>query len=189
MSPFGLFSRTRRLPASLRPALERDERVLDWARVGDGGEWAVVVTTRGLWLPDLEGQVGWLPGVDGRLGWHEIHKAVWSGRELTVVPAQLVEERAGYRVLADGASRTYLLLDPGNVPHQVRVRVTRSVAYTAHRRLPGGGVRVVARRVPGIDGLTWTVRYDPGTPSDDDAVIAETDQLVAAAQAGTDPDL
>jgi hypothetical protein len=186
---FGLFSRARRLPGTLRPALERDERVLDWARVGDdGGERAVVATNRGLWLPDLAAGVGWTPGPDGRLGWHEVHKAVWSGRELAITPAELVEERAGYRVLADGEVRTYLLLDPGNLPHQVRARVTRSVAYSAHRRLPGGGVRVVARRVPGVDGLTWTVRYDPGTPAGD-AITEETDRLVAAAQAATQPEL
>ena len=38
--------------------------------------------------------------------------------------------------------------------------------------LPGGGVLVVARRVPGRDGLRWTVRYDPGTPPAPEAVAA-----------------
>ncbi|WP_192772810.1 hypothetical protein [Plantactinospora soyae] len=176
---FNLFSRGRRLPAARRPAgLDRDERVLDWAKVADGDE-IVVVTDRGLWLP----------GDAARIGWHDIHKAVWSGRDLAVTRADLVEERTDYRVVSDGAVRTYLLVDPGDVPHQVRARVTRSVAYTAHHRLPGGGVRIAARRVRGIDGLTWTVRYDPGTPTGDGAVVEETDALVAAARAGTDPDL
>jgi len=179
VAPFNLFRRGRRLPADRRPAgLDRDERVLDWAGVADGEE-IVVVTDRGLWLP----------GDTGRLGWHDIHKAVWSGRDLAVTPADRIEERPDYLVVADGAVRTYLLVEPGDVPHQVRARVTRSVAYTAHHPLPGGGVRVVARRVRGIDGLTWTVRYDPGTPTDDDAVVSETDRLVAEARAGTDPDL
>ncbi|MEO3744840.1 hypothetical protein [Plantactinospora sp. B5E13] len=159
--------------------MDRDERVLDWARVGDGAE-SVVVTDRGLWLP----------GGVGRLGWHDIHKAVWSGRELSVTPAEPAGERVDYRVQADGQVRTYLLLDPGQVPHQVRTRVTRSVAYTTHHRLPdGGGVRVVARRVPGVDGLTWTVRYDPGTSTEDPAVVEATDQLVAAARAEATPDV
>ena len=179
MGPFtrGLFSRSPRLPADRRPALDRDERVLGWTRVADDGQ-VIVVTDRGLWLP----------GDDARLGWHDVHKAVWSGRDLAVTPAELVEERAGYRVVADGPVRTYLLLDPGDVPHQVRARVTRSVAYTAHHPVPGGGVRVAARRIPRVDGLTWTVRYDPGTPAGDGAVIEETDRLVAAARGGTDPD-
>jgi hypothetical protein len=45
--------------------------------------------------------------------------------------------------------------------------------------LPGGGVRVVARRVAGTDGLRWTVRYDPATPTAPDTVA----DLVAAARA------
>ncbi|MDG4789167.1 hypothetical protein O7626_25085 [Micromonospora sp. WMMD1102] len=173
-----MFRRGRKLPPDRRPRLEPAERVLDWARAADGEE-IVVVTDRGLWLP----------GEVARLGWHDVHKAVWSGRDLAVTPAELVEERADYRVVADGAVRTYLLLDPGDVPHQVRARVTRSVGYTAHHRLPGGGLRIAARQVRGVDGLTWTVRYDPGTPADDPAVLAETDRLVAAARSGTDPDL
>ncbi|MEO3930375.1 hypothetical protein ABGB07_41985 [Micromonosporaceae bacterium B7E4] len=178
MEAFNLFRRGRKLPADQRPGLEPGERVLDWARVADGEE-IVVVTDRGLWLP----------GEAARLGWHDVHKAVWSGRDLAVTPAELVEERADYRVVADGTVRTYLLLDPGDVPHQVRARVTRSVAYTAHHRLPDGGMRIAARQVRGVDGLTWTVRYDPGTPVDDPAVLTETDRLVAAARSGTDPDL
>lgn len=168
----GLFRRKAKLTADRRPALERDERILAWAEsTGDG---AVVATNRGLWLPGLH-----------RLGWHEIHKAVWSGRELVVTPAAVMQEHDGYAVVADQPLLSYLLLDPGDVPHQVRARVTRSVAYTEHHRLPdGGGVRIVARRVSGVDGLTWTVRYDAGTASDERMV---TDLVAAArATAGTD---
>ncbi|MBO4210371.1 hypothetical protein [Micromonospora echinofusca] len=171
----GLFNR-RKLPAANRPALDRDERVLAWARVADG-DGVVVVTNAGLWLP----------GRGHRLGWHDLHKAVWSGRELSVTPAERVAERDGYLVAVDSPVETYLLPDPGQVPHQVRTRLTRSVAYTEHHAVPGGGVRVVARRVVGVDGLTWTVRYDPGTPADEPAVVAATDDLVSAARAATAP--
>jgi hypothetical protein len=41
--------------------------------------------------------------------------------------------------------------------------------------------------VAGVDGLSWTVRFDPGTPADDDEVLAETDRLVAAARVATSP--
>ena len=129
----------------------------------------------------------WLPGRGERLGWHDILKAVWSGRELTVTVAETVAERDGYQVVADRPVETYLLLDPGDLPHQVRARVTRSVAYTQQHAVPGGSGRIAARRVAGADGLTWTVRYDPGTPVDADGVRAETDQLVAAARAATAP--
>lgn len=178
-----IFKRKPRLPADERPALDREERVLTWARVGDTGsagagpgQGVIVVTNRGVWLP----------GRDRRLGWHEVHKAVWSGGELAITPAEVVAERAGYAVVADLDVLSCLLLAPGEVPHQVRARVTRSVAYTAHHRLGAGGVRVAARRVSGVDGLTWTVRYDPGTV-DADALVEQTDHLVAAARAATAP--
>ncbi|MEJ3745165.1 hypothetical protein WEI85_17945 [Actinomycetes bacterium KLBMP 9797] len=164
-----IFRRKPKLSVDRRPALDRDERILAWAETGDG---VLVATNRGLWLPGLK-----------RLGWHEIHKAVWSGRELTVTPAAVVEEHGGYAVVADQPLLSYLLLAPGDLPHQVRARVTRSVAYTEHHLLPGGGgVRIVARRVSGVDGLTWTARYDAGS-SPDDAAVAD---LVAAARAAAE---
>ncbi|MFC8619049.1 hypothetical protein ACFT9M_21890 [Micromonospora purpureochromogenes] len=174
----GLFSRKPKLPPAARPPLADDERVLAWAAAGNGeGDGVVVASNLGLWLP----------GRAHRLGWHDILKAVWSGRELTVTPAERVTERDGYQVVADCPAETYLLVDPGELPHQVRARVTRSVAYTAHHPVPGGAGRVAARRVAGVDGLSWTVRFDPGTPADDEAVLAETDRLVAAARAATAP--
>ena len=169
-----IFRRKPKLPAELRPALEPDERVVAWAAAGEG--LAVVATNRGLWLPGR-----------ARLGWHEIHKAAWSGRELRVTPAETAEERDGYAVLVDGPVESYLLLDPGELPDQVRIRVTRSVGFTAHYPLPVGGVRVVGRRVSGRDGLSWAVRYDAGTPVDQDEVVHVTNELVAAAQTAAAP--
>jgi hypothetical protein len=170
------FRRRPKLPAALRPPLDADERVLAWAAVGSSGEGALVATNHGLWLPDGK-----------RLGWHEIHKAAWSGRELRITPAEVAEERTGYTVLVDAPVLTYLLLEPGELPDQVRTRVTRSVAYTAHHPLPVGGVRVVGRRISGADGLTWSVRYDAGTPVDAEPVVAVTDELVGAARDAAAP--
>ncbi|MEU8296961.1 hypothetical protein AB0C04_06715 [Micromonospora sp. NPDC048909] len=174
----GLFNRRPKLPPADRPPLAPDERVLAWAAAGNGeGDGVLVASNLGLWLP----------GRGHRLGWHDLLKAVWSGRELTVTPAERVAERDGYLVVADGPAETYLLLDPGDLPHQVRARVTRSVAYTQHHSMPGGAGRIAARRVSGVDGLTWTVRYDPGSPVDDAELVAETDRLVATAKAATAP--
>ncbi|OKI65047.1 hypothetical protein [Micromonospora sp. CB01531] len=174
----GLFNRKPKLPPAARPPLAAEERVLAWAAAGNGeGDGVLVASNLGLWLP----------GRGHRIGWHDILKAVWSGRELTVTLAERVAERDGYLVVADCPAETYLLLDPGDLPHQVRARVTRSVAYTSHHPVPGGAGRIAARRVPGVDGLTWTVRYDPGTPADDEAVAVETDRLVAAARSATAP--
>ena len=163
-----------KLPAALKPALEPEERVLTWAPVADGK--ALVATNFGLWLPDGK-----------RLGWHEIHKAAWSGRELRVTPAEVAEDRDEYLVLVDGPVVGFLLLEPGELPDQVRTRVTRSVAYTAHHQLNAGGVRVVGRRVPGRNGLSWAVRYDSGTPVKLPAVVELTGELVSAAQGATAP--
>ncbi|HEY8471516.1 MAG TPA: hypothetical protein VIL37_02640 [Natronosporangium sp.] len=165
-----MFGRRRRLPAELRPALDRDERVLAWAHTAPDA--VVVATNLGLHLP----------GRDGRLGWHEIHKASWTGRELIVVPGAVVEERAGYVVMADQPPITVALPDPGDVPPVVRTRVTRSVSFSSHHLVPGGGVRVVARRVPGVDGVSWAVRYDQGTDPHGPGVVDATDQLVASSE-------
>jgi hypothetical protein len=158
--------RKRRLPAGRRPALDRNERVAAWASAT--GEDVVVATNLGIWLPNT-----------ARVGWHEIHKATWSGRQLTLIAAQEVAALPEYTVMEDRAPVSVTLLDPDAVPEQVRARVNRSVAYSSRHPLPGGAVRLVARRVPGRDGLRWTVRYDPGTPAAAD-VVAE---LVAQAQA------
>lgn len=167
-----LFGFKRRLPAERRPPLTRDERVVAWAATGED---IVVATNLGLWLPGPETH---------RLAWSSIHKAAWSGQELVITPATQVTEIEGYAVVTDEPAQQYRLANPGDVPAQVRGRVTRSVAYTSHHPLPGGGgVRVVARRVPGTDGLSWTVRYDNGSDVSDPVVREVTTQLVINAQA------
>jgi hypothetical protein len=172
-----VFGRRRKPPANLRPQLERNERVLAWARVaGDPGS-AVVVTTYGLWLP----------GRTERLGWHLVHKATWTGSRLNVVPGRPVGEGPTYTVMTDDTPIDVALAEPRDVPPTVRERVTKSVAYTAHYPLPGGGVRVVGRREAGANGLRWHVRYDEGTDVSDPDVQAFTAEVVAEASNPTPP--
>lgn len=178
-----LFGRRKRLPDRYRPPLERDERVLAWAEVGN--ETALVATNRGLWLPKG-------PGVDSaeppvRLGWNEIHKATWTGEKLDVTAARVAGQGDGYEVVEDLPTVGFPLDEPRELPGEVRARVTRSVGPSTHHSLPGGGgVRVAARRVPGVDGLRWTVRYDPGVDHDDPAIRDVTEQLVAQARASAE---
>ncbi|MEU4694935.1 hypothetical protein [Actinoplanes sp. NPDC023714] len=172
-----LFRRRPALPSASRPPLEDSERVVAWCPVGESADAVVVATNHGLWLPAAE----------KRLGWHEIHKVAWSGRELRIIPAVVAGVRDDYTVLEDGPAVTYLLLEPGEVPDQVRTRVTKSVAYTNHHPLPEGAVRVVGRRVSGRNGLTWAVRYDAGTPVERDEVVSATDELVGAARNSVAP--
>src|SRR5262245_1243642 len=173
-----------KLPGELSPKLAKDERVLAWSRVDSG---AVVATNKGLWLP----------GRRDRLGWHEVHKATWTPPTLTVIAGASVGKGDGYEVMADQAGVSFRLTEPGDVPLRVRERVTHSVVHTSHHELPGGGgARVVGRHVPGVDGLTWHVRFDPGTDHEDAEVSAAVAAIVAelaaraaaAADAGVDPD-
>ncbi len=171
----GFLRRKPKLPADRRPALEPGERILAWAAAPD--EQVVVVTNLGLWLPGRD-----------RLGWHRINKAAWSGRELRITAAAPAEEREGYTVVVDEPVQTVLLLEPGDVPEQVRTRVTKSVAYTSHHVLPGGGgVRIVARRVSGVDGLTWTARYDTNSAVDETAAVLATAELIGQARESSTP--
>ncbi|GAA1345369.1 hypothetical protein [Actinocatenispora thailandica] len=187
----GLFARIRRsrLPAEAKRPFEAAERLVAWAPVAGGhsaggtaGDGYLVATDRGLWLP----------GHHDRLGWHEIHKATWSGRQLTVIPARLVRSAgeapdAPADVFADDEPLVYRIDDPGELPYQIRVRVTKSVAFSTHHELPNGGVRVVARRIPGRDGLHWALRYDEGTAvigPDHDVVAGYLAQARNAAETG-----
>jgi hypothetical protein len=170
----GLFTR-RKLPAQKRPALAAEERVIAWA--GATGDDVLVLTNLGLWLP----------GAPERLGWHEIHKATWSGRQLSIVAAREAAEGDGYIVMEDLPALTLTLLDPDKVPEQLRTRVNKSVAYTSHHELPGGGgVRVVGRRVPGTNGLRWTVRYDDDVDHTAPEALSATAALVAEARAASE---
>lgn len=148
MSLLDRLLRRRPLPAYV--VREPDEHVLARAAVAGGGE--VVLTSRGLWLPD------------GRLiGWHLVSKATWEGGALTVVAAQEAEVVAGAVVLADEPPRRMALTDPGRVPELVHKRVTASIRSRHHRELPGGGAWFVQRAVPGRGGTVLQVRPDPGT--------------------------
>jgi hypothetical protein len=174
MSLWDLFRRQQKLPADAGVALDPGERVIAWARTQSGPY--VVATDRGLHAPERD-----------RLDWHQIHKAVWSGRELSVTPAEVVEQRDGYDVVADLPPWSVQLVEPREVPQQVRARVTGSVSYSAHHAVDGGGVRVVARKARGRDGLVWSVRYDHGTQTSTPEVVEATGSFVAEARAATTP--
>ena len=158
-----------RPPAEAVAGLDRDERVVSWASTSDGG--AVVATPLGLWLPG--------PAGAERIPWHLVDKAVWRDGTLTVVAAS----DPGDGVLTELPPRSVRLAVPWDLPQTVRVRVERSIAFTRHHRLPsGGGVRVVGRRVPGSDGLSWQLVLDAGVDRDDGDVRAAAAGLVEQAR-------
>jgi hypothetical protein len=164
--------RVERPPSAAHEVLEPDERLTGWGTTPDGD--AVMATTRGLLLPAPEGHT--------RLPWHMIHKATWDRGMLHIVPGTEIADG----VVADAAPVAVQVAEPRDLPAEVRTRVTRSVAYSSYHRLPGGGVRVVARRVPGQDGLTWVLRFDEGVDREDPAVQEAAAEFLNEARALAD---
>ncbi len=168
-----LFHRREKPPAEATARLDPDERVVSWAPVSGG---TVVATQLGLWLP----------GVPDRLPWHLIDKVTWRSNVLTLIPA--VDPGDG--VLVEQPPRSVRLDQPRDIPQTVRVRVEKAIAFTRHHPLPGPeatgvrrGVRVVGRRVPGHDGVSWQLVFDTGVDRDDPAVRAAATAYVDQARA------
>lgn len=169
-------------PAGLAVRFDASERMLAQGRTATGDP--VVATQRGLWTPE-----------GTRIGWHQISKATWSGSELTVVTAVRVDDgpESGPAVIVDAEPLRWPISEPGRLPQVVQKRVNHSVALTEHHLAGSAGVRIVARRVSGRDGLAWFVRYDHPADARSPGVIAAVEQLLARVQglaAGADdPDL
>lgn len=158
-------SRRPRPPADATARLDPEERVLAWALTPDGD--AVLATPAGLWLPDAE-----------RLPWHLVNHVVWTGSTLSITAADEVEPG----VLENRAPVTVTLAEAQNVPETVQQRFYSSRTHTSRHPLPGGGsVIVVARRVPGVDGLTWYAVYDEAGKRHDPVAAAEVARLLAEA--------
>lgn len=145
----GFFKRVLRrrppVPSSAKRYLEPDERSLAWAQAVTGQ--VLVATPRGLHIVGDQ---------DHRLvAWHQISKATWGERWLTVFEsrvvtgAQITDERP-WRLQFD---------EPGGVPPVLRRRVESAVVVS--ERYPiAGGVLIVGRKVSGQDGLLWQYRLD-----------------------------
>ena len=168
-----LFGKREKPPPEAVARLDPDERVVSWAPAPGG---AVVATPLGLWLP----------GVPDRLPWHLIDKVIWRSNTLTLIPA--VDSGGG--VLVEQPPRSVRLEQPRDIPQNVRARIEKAIAFTRHHPLPGAegagvrrGVRVVGRRVPGQDGVSWQLVFDPGVDRDDLAVRAAASAFVDQARA------
>lgn len=108
------------------------------------------------------------------LGWHQVDRARWladdMALEIVTLPAGATPART-YRVVVPV---------PANLPELVRERVTSSILASERVMLTGrAGARIVARRVPGGEGVRWTVVYDDG-------VAPSTPDVQAAAQEAVD---
>ncbi len=156
--------RRRRVPEAVAAvALEPRERRVAWALTADGEP--VVATDGALYLPGPQ-----------RFAWSEVERAGWERPRLTITRVSPVE--------GSGQQATVVLTDDdGDLPDVIRARVSASVAWSSHSRLvPAGGVRVVARRRPGLDALDWQLVYDRGTDPTAPGVRAQAEQLLEAAR-------
>jgi hypothetical protein len=162
-----LFSRDQP-PAAVRALLDRDDRVVSWAPTVDGG---VLMASRfGLWWPFPDGQ--------RRINWELIDKATWHDATVTVVEADLVDDL----LLIDRDPVSVELSAARDLPPTIRQRVQSGVVSS--ELVTGGGVsmRVVGRRVPGRDGVSWWARLEPGI-ADTPEVRAIIDEVLGARRA------
>jgi hypothetical protein len=186
--PEWLRARFSRPPEPVRAAVaaasvEVDERVLAWGELVAGG-W-LVATSRGLRVVPAEG----VPtGTGDVLPWHEVAGATWAaagaGGTFTVTPLAEVEPGVQRRLPA----HRHVLREAGELPAALRDRVDRTVVTSQRHRLPGGGgVILVARRVPGQAAREWSVVFDEDADRDDPAAREVARERLAAAVAGDDP--
>jgi len=143
----------RRAPAAARRRLDGSEHIVAWAIPDSGSaDAALVVTNLGIW---------WPVGDDARrIGWERVDKAVWSDDTLTVTEADVVDDL----LLVERTPVSVRLPSPGSVPSAVRKRVESTVARRHEAVIDGRMVRIVARRVPGHDGLRWWARLPSDLP-------------------------
>ena len=155
--------------------LRPDERVVSWANTSTGS--VVLATPLGLWWPASD--------APRRIGWQFVNKAVWKDGRLVVTEAELVDEL----LLVDLPAVSAELTTPRDLPPTVRKRVEANVVRSELKAVLGGEVRFVARRVPGVDGVTWWARLEAGTPDTEavrDAIRSELAVLRAESEASAE---
>lgn len=148
----------RKLPDAVR-AVVLEERRLAWGLTDAGTP--VLATPTSLLAGSL------------LLPWTQVAKVAWAPPVLTVREVAEVEDA--------GPVHRFVLAEDDGLAEVVRAQVTSSVAWSDVRRLqPAGKVRVVGRRVPGVDALLWQLVWLEGTDPADPRLREQADALVAA---------
>jgi hypothetical protein len=163
-----------------------DERVLAWGTLARDGGW-LVATSRGLRVVPPEVTSVTDAAV---LPWHEIGSAKWlattdGGGRFEVV--RLAEVEPG--VQARQPVVRHVLSDAGDLPAVVRRRVDETVVASQRSPLPGGGgVLLVARRIPGQPVREWSVVFDNDDRRNDPVAREAARQKLADLVAADQPD-
>jgi hypothetical protein len=135
-----------------------DERVLAWEPLARDEGW-LVATSLGLRVVPTEVTDVTDAGV---LPWHEVAEARWAATADgggSFVVTSLVEVEPG--VQARQPARRHVVTEAGDLPAVVRRRVDQTVVASQRSPLPGGGgVLLVARRIPGQAVREWSVVFD-----------------------------
>jgi hypothetical protein len=178
-----------RPPETVRAAVDAagdpEDRVLAWGTLSREEGW-LVATSRGLRTIGSDGQAS---GVQ-LLPWHEVGHAQWTatgdgGGTFTVTP--LAEVEPG--VQARQPARLIALTEAGDLPAVVRKRVDQTVVVSQRSPLPGGGgVLLVARRIPGQPVREWTVVFDDDSRRSDPVAREAARQKLADLVAADQPD-
>jgi hypothetical protein len=163
-----------------------DERVLAWGTLVRDGGW-LVATSRGLRVVPPE-----VTSVTDAevLRWHEIGSAKWlattdGGGRFEVV--RLAEVEPG--VQARQPEIRHVLSDAGDLPAVVRRRVDETVVASQRSPLPGGGgVLLVARRIPGRPTREWIVVFDDDAQRSDPEAREVARKKLADLVAAEQPD-
>lgn len=150
-----------------RPDVGSGDRLLAWARAGDG-TW-------------LAGSAAALYLGETRVAWTEVESADWD-RDTEQLRVTEVGEWGRVR-----PRHQFDLAEPGRLLELIRERVTASVVLQRHEAVHGRrGVRIVGRRDPagaGSSDVRWFFSYDDGIEPDDPAVVELTEAMLAAAKA------
>jgi hypothetical protein len=173
--------------AVVQASPDPDERVLAWGVLARDEGW-LVATSSGLRrvpadLPvDRAGEVG-------VLRWHEVGTAKWNkvgdGGTFAVTPLTEVEPGVQARLPVE----KHTLVDAGDLSAVVRRRVDQTVVASRRSPLPtGGGVLLVARRVPGQAAREWTVVFDDDADRGDPEAREAARQKLADAVAAETPE-
>jgi hypothetical protein len=163
-----------------------DERVLAWGTLARDQGW-LVATSRGLRIVPPE--VTSVADAEV-LPWHQVAEARWAatddgGGSFRVTALQEVEPG----VQARQPEKRHVLSDAGDLPAVVRRRVNQTVVATQRSPLPGGGgVLLVARRVPGQAVREWTVVFDDDERRSDPMAREAARQKLADLVAADQPD-
>ncbi len=162
--------------AAVTAAGDPDERILAWGALRRDEGW-LVATSRGLRSVGTHGQ----GSGEELLRWHEVGHARWTtvpsgGGDLAVTP--LAEVEPG--VQARQPVRRYAVADEGDLPAVIRRRVDETVVASQRSPLPGGGgVLLVARRIPGQSVREWSVVFDDDAHRTDPAARETARQKLA----------